>query len=231
LVDRSRPPHAPVRKMWLPLMVQVYHLQKVHPDTAEFQIWSLLAGSDVSVRTIGRGMALNQWLYDDIPHVPTRGAKQAPGLHPYKASHRHQYWFMDGRRMDFGLDGVWWWSLIMLEGYSRTMLAGAMAPTEATWVALVGTSSASYFALSREFVVWPDQYFSKRNKAHVATTTAKSILEKSSRNGARLCCQPACAIVDCPSLGRCPAGSCTGRYANRCITERRGCHDGSGAAA
>jgi transposase InsO family protein len=137
LVDRSRAPQTPVRKMWLPLMVQVYHLQKVHPDAGEFRIWSLLARSDVSVRTIGRVMALNKLLYDDIPHVPKRGVRQAPGPHPYKASHRHQYWFIDGRRMDFALDGVHWWSLIILEGYSRTMLAGAIAPTEATWAALM----------------------------------------------------------------------------------------------
>jgi hypothetical protein len=82
-------------------------------------------------------MALNKLLYDDIPHVPKRGVTQAPGPHPYKASHRHQYWFIDGRRMDFALEGVWWWSLIILGGYSRTMLAGAIAPTEATWAALM----------------------------------------------------------------------------------------------
>ena len=39
--------------------------------------------------------------------------------------------------MDFALDGVKWWSLIMLEGYSRTMLAGAVAPAEARQVALM----------------------------------------------------------------------------------------------
>src|SRR5262249_11181871 len=39
--------------------------------------------------------------------------------------------------LDFALDGVHWWSLILLEGYSRTMLAGAMAPSEATGVALM----------------------------------------------------------------------------------------------
>jgi transposase InsO family protein len=89
------------------------------------------------VRTIGRIMALNRLLYDDIPHVPKRGVRPAPGPHPYKATSRHQYWFIDGRRMDFALDGVRWWSLIILEGYSRTILAGAMAPSEATWVALM----------------------------------------------------------------------------------------------
>jgi|SRR5215510_6462123 len=39
--------------------------------------------------------------------------------------------------MDFTLDGVKWWSLIRLTGYSRTMVAGAMAPAEATWVAVM----------------------------------------------------------------------------------------------
>jgi hypothetical protein len=39
--------------------------------------------------------------------------------------------------MDFAIDGVKWWSLLILEGYSRTMLAGMIAPTEATWVALM----------------------------------------------------------------------------------------------
>jgi transposase InsO family protein len=137
LVDRSRAPKAPIRKIWLPLMVQIYHLQKAHPDAGEFRIWSLLARSDVSVRTTGRVMALNKLLYDDIPHVPQRGVKPAAGPHPYKATFRHQYWFIDGRRMDFALEGVRWWSLIILEGYSRTMLAGAMAPSEATWAALM----------------------------------------------------------------------------------------------
>ena len=137
LMDKSPAPHAPARKVWLPLMVQVYHLQKAHPDAGRFRIWSLLARSDISERTVGRIMALNKLVYHDIPHVPTRGVKPAPGPHPYKASHRHQYWFIDGRRMDFALDGVRWWSLIILEGYSRTMLAGMIAPTEATWVALM----------------------------------------------------------------------------------------------
>jgi hypothetical protein len=39
--------------------------------------------------------------------------------------------------MDFALDGVQWWSLLILEGYSRTILAGVMDPTEAVWAALM----------------------------------------------------------------------------------------------
>jgi transposase len=136
LIDRKRGPQWP-RKVWFPVMVAVYHLQKRHPDAGEFRIWSLLARSDLSVRTVGRIMALNKRVYDDIPHVPKKGVKRAPGLHPYKARHPHECWFIDGRMMDFALEGVRWWSLIILDGYSRTMLAGMVAPAEASWGALM----------------------------------------------------------------------------------------------
>jgi Homeodomain-like domain len=137
LVDRPRGPRAP-RKVWFPLMVAIYHLQKAHPDAGEFRIWSLLANDTISVRTVGRVMALNRQVYDDIP--PPQGAqgpKKPAQPHPYKARVPHEYWFIDGRKMDFALDGVRWWSVIILDGYSRTMLAGAIAPTEASWVTLM----------------------------------------------------------------------------------------------
>jgi transposase len=137
LVDKSHAPKAPARKVWLPLMQQVYHLQKQHPDAGGFRIWSLLGRTDISVRTVGRIMALNRRVYDDIPHGPRRGKKPPPQLHPYKAHSRHQYWFIDGRQMDFALDGIKWWSILILEGYSRTILAGALAPSETTWAALM----------------------------------------------------------------------------------------------
>ena len=125
------------RKVCFPLMVDVYHLQKAHPDAGEFRLWSLLGREDISVRTVGRIMALNRQVYDDIPHQRRYAPKQPPQPHPYKATRPHHYWFIDGRMMDFALEGVRWWSLLMLEGYSRTILAGAVAPSEASWVALM----------------------------------------------------------------------------------------------
>ena len=38
--------------------------------------------------------------------------------------------------MDFQFEGVRWWSIIILDGYSRTMLAGAVSASEASWIAL-----------------------------------------------------------------------------------------------
>jgi hypothetical protein len=137
LEDKSRAPTSPARKVWLPLMLEVYHLHKRHPDAGRFRIWSLLDRDDMSVRTVGRVMALNKQVYDDIPHVARQRQKQPPQPHPSKASHPHQYWFIDGRQMDCALDGVKWWSIILLDGSSRTMLAGAIAPSEASWVTLM----------------------------------------------------------------------------------------------
>lgn len=141
LVDHKPGPKSP-RKVWFSTMIEVYHLQKRHPDAGEFRIWSLLARPDLSVRTIGRIMALNRRVYDDIPQGPKSAPKQEPQPHPFKAQRPHQYWFIDGRKMDFALDGVTWWSLIILDGYSRTLLAGAVAPAEASWVALTVLYSA-----------------------------------------------------------------------------------------
>jgi hypothetical protein len=82
-------------------------------------------------------MALNKEVYAAIPHVRHRGPKRPPQPHPSKASRPHQSWFIDGRLMDVALEGVKWWSLVMLDGYSRTILAGAIAPSEARGVALM----------------------------------------------------------------------------------------------
>ena len=136
LEDKSSAPKAPVRKVWLPVMLEVYHLQKRHPDAGRFRMWSLLGRPEIGERTVGRVMALNKRLYPDIPHVVKKRQKKEPQPHPFKASVAHEYWFIDGRMMDFEIDGVRWWSVIVLDGYSRTMLAGAVSASEASWVAL-----------------------------------------------------------------------------------------------
>jgi len=142
LVDKSFAPKAPARKVWLPRMLEVYHRQKRHPDAGECRIWSLLGNSEISVRTVGRLMALHRQVYDAIPHRPTQDAPKDPRPHPYRATAPPEFWFIDGRNMDFAIAGVTWWSRIILDGSSRTMLAGAVAPTEASWVALMVLSTA-----------------------------------------------------------------------------------------
>jgi transposase len=84
LADKPRGPKNP-RKVWLPLMVRVYHLQKTHPDAGEFRIWSLLGRSDVSVRTIGRVMALNRLVYDGHPACAQERGEASPRAPPVQS--------------------------------------------------------------------------------------------------------------------------------------------------
>ena len=116
LEDKSRAPTAPVRTVWLPLMVAIYHLQKRHPDAGGFRIWSLRGKTDLSVRPVERIMALHRRVYPDIPHRRRTWRKPAPGPHPFKAARAHASWFIDGRLMDCASDGVKWWSLIVRDG-------------------------------------------------------------------------------------------------------------------
>jgi transposase len=153
LEDRSHTPKTIQRKAWLPTMVEIYHLQKRHPDAGGFRIWSLWGKPDLTVRTIERIMAINRQVYSDIPHVGTKRKPKTAQLHPYKARRPHEYWFIDGRQMDFEIDGVKWWSLIILDGYSRTMLAGAVARSEASWVALMVLYTACLRYGTPEFLI------------------------------------------------------------------------------
>jgi transposase InsO family protein len=137
LVDQSSAPKAPARKVWLPLMLAVYHLQKRHPDAGGFRIWRLLARTESSVRTVDRIMALNRQLYAEIPHGRRQAPHKEPAPHPYNATAPHEVWLIDGRKMALAVEGVKWWSLIVLDGYSRPRLAGAVAPAEASGVALM----------------------------------------------------------------------------------------------
>ena len=74
--DKSRAPKTTVRKAWLPAMVEIYHLQKRHPDAGGFRIWSLRGKSDLSVRTVERIMALNRRVYkcNGLQSKPARPA-------------------------------------------------------------------------------------------------------------------------------------------------------------
>lgn len=91
LEDKSRAPKSTGRKAWLPVMVEIYHLQKRHPDAGGFRIWSLRGQTDLSVRTIERIMAINRQVYAGIPGAgPKRSPKAAPQPHPFKATAAHE---------------------------------------------------------------------------------------------------------------------------------------------
>src|SRR5262249_5226401 len=95
LADKSSAPHTPARKVWLPVMLEIYHLQKRHPDAGGFRICSLRGKPDRSVRTVERIVALNRQVYTDIPGTAALHAPPGPPQpHPFKATVAHEYWFI-----------------------------------------------------------------------------------------------------------------------------------------
>jgi hypothetical protein len=83
-----------------------------------------------SEATVGRAMALNRQSHGAPPAWTTDRADDTgpDGLVkylPFEPTHRHRYWFIDYRYLvRVGDDAHWVYSLCVIEGYSRKILAG-----------------------------------------------------------------------------------------------------------
>jgi transposase InsO family protein len=129
---RTRPATHPANQLTLPFLKEVLDLQKEYPRAGRFRVHGLLSqqkGEQTpSEATVARAMALNRDFHDAPPPwvserwTPDDQADEPKHL-PYRPQHRQQLWFMDIRYL-VQLDGEWIYSLCILEGYSRKILAG-----------------------------------------------------------------------------------------------------------
>jgi len=130
---RTRPPTHPANQLSLPFMKDVLDVQRDHPRAGRFRVRGLVAkrtGRAPSETTIGRAMAINRrnhgapaaWVTDrPDPSAPDGVVKDMP----YAPTRRHRYWFLDYRYLvRLGDDDHWVYSLCVIEGYSRKILAG-----------------------------------------------------------------------------------------------------------
>jgi len=131
---RSRPANHPHNQLSLPFFKDVLDIQKEHPRAGEFRIHSILEGradDDQAVpsqRTVGRAMALNRQFHE-APGPWQSDKKEAkketpPKYLPYRPQYRHHIWYVDIRYLVQLEEDHWIYSICMLEGYSRTILAG-----------------------------------------------------------------------------------------------------------
>ncbi len=129
--QRTRAPHHPDTQLTLQFLAEVLELQKAYPRAGRFRLRGLLERQretpPPSDATIGRAMAINRRLHG-VPGPWTRApeaAEAAPSTKhlPYRPLYRHHLWFIDLRYL-VKLAGQWVYSLCILEGYSRTILAG-----------------------------------------------------------------------------------------------------------
>jgi hypothetical protein len=125
LDDKSRARKPGVRKVDLQAISMVRELQE-NPELGAFRIHAALkqVGIDLSPRTCGRLLALNRRLYG--LGTPTRTPHVAKEM-PFKATRRHQYWTVDIRYLDHGLDERNVYCISILENYSRAILASAVS--------------------------------------------------------------------------------------------------------
>lgn len=132
---RTRPESHPDNQMTLPFLEEVLAIQKEFPRAGRFRVHGILEylkGEDADVpseRTIGRAMAYNRVLRG-APEAWVSNRKEPEeekGPPPFQPMYRHHFWFIDIRYL-VKLDSKWVYSICVIEGYSRKILAGMSSP-------------------------------------------------------------------------------------------------------
>jgi transposase InsO family protein/transposase len=131
---RTRPPHHPDNQLDLPFLKAVLDLQHEYPRAGRFRIYGLLDKQRdeplPSERTVGRAMAVNRQFHGAPgPWKSARQDQPEPVSYhhlPYRPDYPHHMWFTDIRYL-VQLGGSWVYSICVLEGYSRKMLAGMVS--------------------------------------------------------------------------------------------------------
>lgn len=121
-----------VRKMDLATMDFIRRSQE-NPELGAFRIHAALEQkrrAEVSVRTVGRVMAVHRELYGLAKPKRSPGEKAEM---PFKAKRRHEIWTADVRYVPHSIPGVGnAYVIAVLENYSRTILASAVSLTQDT---------------------------------------------------------------------------------------------------
>ncbi len=120
--------------MSLPFIKDVLDIQNEHPRAGRFRVHGILEGrADEEIpseRTVGRAMAINREFHDAPP--PWQSDRKEPEQDttpkylPYRPEYRHHIWYIDLRYL-VKINDDWVYSICILEGYSRTILAGMVS--------------------------------------------------------------------------------------------------------
>jgi transposase InsO family protein/transposase len=128
---RTRSPNHPGNQLTLPFLKEVLDIQHEYPRLGSFRVHGLLEKQSdekpPSDRTVSRALAINRefhgapgpWQSHQDDEEPDDTSKEMP----YRPQYRHHMWFVDLRYL-VELEDGWVYSICILEGYSRKILAG-----------------------------------------------------------------------------------------------------------
>ncbi len=128
LEDKSRARADVPRAVTFRAIATVKELQE-NPRLGEFRIHAALRqqGIYLSPRTCGRILAKHRALYGLKRPVV---APREPKPHPFRATRPHEYWFLDIRYVDHQLGKFKVYTITLLEGYSRAILASLLSRSQ-----------------------------------------------------------------------------------------------------
>lgn len=129
---RTRPPNHPHNQLMMPFLDEVLAVQEEYPGLGRKRVLGVLEArlgeeNTPSAGSVGRAMAANRFFRNaPNPYQKKKKEKQEKKPLPYHPLYPHQYWFIDIRYL-VKLDGRWVYSICLMEGYSRTILAGMVS--------------------------------------------------------------------------------------------------------
>jgi transposase len=140
LLDLSRAPHRTGRKVYIGAIHAVLTLQKKYGYAGWFRIQGYLAEHPYNIKlgetTIKKIMALNRRVHLAPQRPITVAEERAPREGPPKSRCPFQHVYVDLRYLDAKPAGVQLYSTLLLEGLSRTILAGSLTTGQEVGVLL-----------------------------------------------------------------------------------------------
>ena len=138
LLDYSHVPHHPYRKVYFGTIHTILNLQKKYPTAGWFRLRGyLLKDHDIELgqTTIKKIMKLNRQLHL-VPKVIKPIIEAEPKEPPPRSREPFTYAFIDIRYLDAKPGGEQLYSCLLLEGYSRTILAGSLTDRQHVGIVL-----------------------------------------------------------------------------------------------
>jgi transposase InsO family protein/transposase len=183
--QRTRPPNHPENQLTLPLFKEILDIQNEYPRAGRFRVHGLLEKEyqdqerdekPPSEATVGRAMAINRQFHG--APGPWQSKKDevepdtTPKYLPFWPAYRHHIWYLDIRYL-VQVDDRWVYSICLLEGYSRTILAGmASEHQDLTAVLQILYAALSEYGSPELIVSDNAKVFSAYDYRHILDTLA-----------------------------------------------------------